>query len=166
MASDDDDVKTPCEQDTIDGEQSSEAPGAEGAPDAQAALPAGGSASGARDDGVAVNLSDVAGGGDGEEDEFAGAHDASADVDDDVEKGAEEEEEEERLGVEAEIEEPSPTVRRIRGRVPAEKIERIFAENWREIGDQVRMRGFRQGRNFDGFFQALLDTPRGKGLHG
>ncbi len=51
-----------------------------------------------------------------------------------------------RLGVEAEVEELSPTARRIKGRVPADKIREIFRENWREIGAQVQRRGFRKGR--------------------
>ncbi len=59
---------------------------------------------------------------------------------------AEEPEEEERLDTEAEVEEVTPTTRRIKGRVPAEKIKKIFKENWRELGEQVTRRGFRKGR--------------------
>lgn len=64
------------------------------------------------------------------------------DVDDDIE----EEEEEETLGAEAEVEELSPVKVRLKGHVPAEKVQQIFKENWRELADQVQIRGFRRGK--------------------
>jgi len=58
----------------------------------------------------------------------------------------EEEEEEERLDVEAEVEEVSPTTRRVRGRVLAEKINKILDRYWEELRDSAQVRGFRKGR--------------------
>ncbi|HAK94216.1 MAG TPA: trigger factor [Planctomycetes bacterium] len=66
----------------------------------------------------------------------------AADTDVDTDEAAEDD----RLGTEAEVEELSPTARRIKGRVPADKIREIFKENWRELGAQVQRRGFRKGR--------------------
>jgi len=73
----------------------------------------------------------------------------------------EEEEEEESLGTVAEVEELSPTSRRIKGYVPAEKVQKIFREYWEELSQSVQIPGFRKGR----VPRRLLERRVGAKLH-
>ncbi len=65
-----------------------------------------------------------------------------------LEEESEEQEsgDEERLGVESEIEDLSDTKVRITGVVPREKVDEIISTQWREVAQNVTLRGFRKGR--------------------